>query len=110
MGDYRACLDAISRSHELSSTNPGLSLRLSTRLAKTLCQGLRGGSIDVHSLKKHAKVISELEIIAMQQGAVEPLPECIRVWREWRNTEGRPGGAREARIRLAQIPIARRGL
>ncbi|KAJ7327536.1 hypothetical protein DFH08DRAFT_940827 [Mycena albidolilacea] len=116
MGDYSACLDAISRSWTLSAS-PALALRLATRAAKALAQGVRGGTIGPVALAKHAQPIAQLETIAMQQessAGVNIQPECVRVWREWHAIAAEAGdrnsAAHDARVRLAAIPIARRGV
>lgn len=116
MGDYSACLDAISRSWTLSAS-PALALRLATRAAKALAQGVRGGTIGPVALAKHAQAIVQLETIAMQQessAGVDIQPESVRVWREWHAIAAEAGDrnsvAHDARVRLAAIPIARRGV
>ncbi|KAJ7173293.1 hypothetical protein C8R46DRAFT_945999 [Mycena filopes] len=117
MGDYAASLEAISRSWQLSpGSNATLALRLSTRAAKALAHGVRGGVIKAGFLQHHAQMISQLETVASQQDAPPngPEAESVRVWREWHAiaTEGgdRKSEAQDARVRLAAIPIARRGV
>ncbi|KAJ7041619.1 hypothetical protein C8F04DRAFT_994717 [Mycena alexandri] len=115
MGDYLACLEAISRSWKLSGggANIGtLALRLSTRAAKALAHGIRGGTINAAFLERHAPMIAELETVASQQQ--DSNDESARVWREWRAIATTIGDqkseAHKARVRLATVPIARRGV
>jgi hypothetical protein len=114
MGDYSACVDAISRSWKLS-VSPILALRLATRAAKALTQGVCGGTIGPDALAKHAQVIEQLETVALQQeNAGTGQSESVRVWREWRAIACENGdqksAAHDARVRLAAIAIARRGV
>ncbi|KAJ7662858.1 hypothetical protein B0H17DRAFT_1257681 [Mycena rosella] len=121
MGDYAAALDAIARSWKLSvsTANPKLALRLAIRAAKALVHGVRGDTIGADVIAKHAKVIEQLETVALQQqsnSGSDVEPESARVWREWRAiaAEGgdseRKSAAHEARVRLTDIPIARHGV
>ncbi|KAF8210815.1 hypothetical protein K438DRAFT_1569292, partial [Mycena galopus ATCC 62051] len=115
MGDYSACLDAIARSWKLSP-NPALALRLATRAAKSLAQGVRSGTIAPAALAKHTQVIEQLETVTMQQESTVDASqsESVRVWHEWHaiasETGDRKSEAHSARVRLTKIPIARRGV
>ncbi|KAJ7483585.1 hypothetical protein FB451DRAFT_1028935 [Mycena latifolia] len=115
MGDYAACVDAIVRAWRLSSgsPNPSLALRLATRAAKALAHGVRGGAVVPATLKKYAQEIEQLQTVAQQQpNAADADSESVRVWRECRAIACEAGNpkstAHDGRVRLAQIPIARR--
>ncbi|KAJ6520693.1 hypothetical protein DFH09DRAFT_1426866 [Mycena vulgaris] len=117
MGDYAACLDAVARSWKLATPNPSLALRLATRTAKALAHGVRGGAVGQEMLAKYAQIIEQLENVALQQeirAEVYSEPESVRIWRKWRaiaNEGGdRKSAAHDALARLAEIPIARRGV
>ncbi|KAJ6461174.1 hypothetical protein C8R47DRAFT_116012 [Mycena vitilis] len=109
MGDYAGSLDAIARSWKLSSANTGLTLRLATRAAKALAHGVRGGTITPSALAARAQIIGGLEAVALQQEKTdaESSPESVRVWHEWRAVESENGNAQDARVRLAEMSIAR---
>ncbi|KAJ7750682.1 hypothetical protein DFH07DRAFT_922529 [Mycena maculata] len=117
MGDYAGSMEAIARSWRLSTPNPNLALRLSTRAAKALAHGVRGDSIGAQVLVNYAQVIEQLQTVASQQESVTGEgvePESARVWREWRaiaqEGDDRSSAAHEARVRFAGIPIVRPGV
>lgn len=115
MGNYLGSIEAISRSWKLLSpdSNPNLALKLSTRTAKALSQGVRGGSISTDFLRQHAHVIEQLDAVAKQQpvttSADLAIPDHVRVWKEWRLIDEEPGDRKEmalqARRRLSHLPI-----
>ncbi|KAK7031941.1 hypothetical protein R3P38DRAFT_3265860 [Favolaschia claudopus] len=114
-GDYLACIEAITRSWGLSAQGT-LPLRLATRAAKALAHGVRADTISAAALEKHAQLIEQLENVAKQEEC-NPEAESVRVWREWRaiadeSVSGldRSSATHAARVRLAEIPIARRGI
>lgn len=121
MGDYSGSLEAISRSWKLlsSGSNPNLALKLSTRTAKALSQGVRGGSISTDFLRQHVQVIEQLEVISKQQQTVgnsgdSEIPEHVRVWREWGLIDGEPSDRKEAALqahrRLSRLPVFKKSL
>ncbi|KAF7976940.1 hypothetical protein HWV62_5363 [Athelia sp. TMB] len=112
-GDYAGCVKAISRSWKLLDDNPTLSFKLSTRLAKSLAQGVREGSITLAFITAHAKVISDLEKITQKYPDMTPdtLQDHNRLWGEWSSISvergDRLGAAREALGRLSRLPVFR---
>jgi hypothetical protein len=109
-------VQAIFRSWKILSqgSNPALALKLSTRIAKALIQGVRGGSVTSDILKDNAMIIGQLEVVAQQQpeNASPSIPDHIRVWKEWKQLENEAGDRKEAafqaRSRLSRLPVFRK--
>lgn len=97
VGDYVGCVNAVLRSWALlnnkSDTKPDLLVRLSTRLAKALCHGVRDGSLDENSL---ASTQPDVKLVMQEatscasgwssstsEAAIEALN---RAWNEWNLT------------------------
>lgn len=86
-------------------------MKLSMRLAKSLAQGVREGSVTTSVLDCHAQVIAELESVAQEQPEVgsSTMQEYDRVWKDWQNIKAEPGNRAtaklEARDRLARLPV-----
>ncbi|KAI0366582.1 hypothetical protein BV20DRAFT_971762 [Pilatotrama ljubarskyi] len=88
VGDYSACLQAVLRSWRLlrnsDSPKPDLTVRLSTRLAKTLCHGTRARTIHPDVLYADSNDMTDLREAAVRTNVSGPAgEEHGRVWREW---------------------------
>ncbi|TBU53623.1 hypothetical protein BD310DRAFT_887493 [Dichomitus squalens] len=87
-GDYAGCVDAVLRSWDLlkdkDDAKPDLIRRLSMRLARSLCHGVRAGTITQDVLTKHKE-----DIMLLQEAAAEcPTSaatggEHAHVWEDW---------------------------
>ncbi|KIM72448.1 hypothetical protein PILCRDRAFT_16126 [Piloderma croceum F 1598] len=101
-GDYLGSVQAIFRSWKILSqgSNPTLALKLSTRIAKALIQGVRGGSVTSDVLKDNAMIIDQLEVVAQQRSAStsSSIPDHIRVWKDWKKLENQAGDRKEAAL------------
>lgn len=114
VADYAGCMKAIIRSWELLRTNPNakpdLLVRLSTRLAKAMCNGARSGAISSKLLKEHDEAIRSLEeatidLPSMSSNALASA-ELTRVWKEWKQLELRNSEAfKEALTKFSQLRI-----
>ncbi|KDQ51621.1 hypothetical protein JAAARDRAFT_704064 [Jaapia argillacea MUCL 33604] len=108
VGDYVGCSDAIFRcwNKMTDRSNQSLLLRLSLRLAKSLCHGVCDGSITYPVTDDKDHVITALRAIALAQ--VPPLQEQICAWNDWTTTQDDRidpmAGAKKARMRLADFP------
>ncbi len=88
IGDYAKCVDAVFRSWNLLKDNadakPDLIIRLSTRLAKSLCHGVRAGTIPQEALVKHKEDTMLLqEAAAVRPASAAAGEEHGRVWEDW---------------------------
>ncbi|PIL28785.1 hypothetical protein GSI_08829 [Ganoderma sinense ZZ0214-1] len=88
IGDYAKCADAVMRSWNLlkdkTDAKPDLILRLSTRLAKSLCHGVRAGTVSQDSLVKYKEDIMLLqEAAAKRPASAAAGQEHGRVWEDW---------------------------
>ena len=90
IANYADCVKAILRAWTLlqSDPKPGLLVRLSTRLAKALCNGFRGGMISSKWMQEHGSLIGDLEASATGICSTDvdaaSLSELTHVWREWK--------------------------
>lgn len=105
-------MGAISRSWKILGNNTALATKLSVRLAKSLAQGVREGSITASVLERHAQVIDELEkIVNGQSASVEnaAISEHLRVWEHWAVIKlelgDREQAVLKARERLSRLPM-----
>ncbi len=90
-GDYSGCVAAVLRSWTLlqakPNSTPDLIVRLASRLAKSLCYGVRAGSITTDFVSSRKEDIMLLQ----EEAAGKPLTtvnaasreEFARVWEEW---------------------------
>ncbi|KAI0366581.1 hypothetical protein BV20DRAFT_1124210 [Pilatotrama ljubarskyi] len=91
VADYAGAVDAVLRAwkklREKGDAKPDLVLRLSSRLAKALCLGVRARTISRDAISAR-----EADIRALRDAAVNGLPEgsktaaqeeLLLVWREW---------------------------
>ena len=73
IGDYAKCVDAVIRSWNLlkdkADVKPELIIRLSTRLAKSLCHGVCAGTITADNLAKHKEAVMLLQEAATERPA-----------------------------------------
>ena len=93
-----------------TSENSGLIVRLSSRLAKALCNGVRGGAISSAMLEEHAAAIHELEEAAFNvpstDANADSLIELSRVWQEWKQAgQPNPEASEEALRKFAQLQL-----
>lgn len=117
MGDYAACFEAICRSVKRlpePDANPSLSLRLSTRLAKSLSYGVRSGTISSDVLQQSSGAIQALERKfneALSKSSEVP-GDTVRAWKDWKRVEKEieavSRGRDAAQDRLVCIPIAKK--
>lgn len=117
MGDYAACFEAICRSVKRlpePDANPSLSLRLSTRLAKSLSYGVRSGTISSDVLQQSSGAIQALERKfneALSKSSEVP-GDTVRAWKDWKRVEKEieavSRGRDAAQDRLVRIPIAKK--
>ena len=103
LGDYASCMEAILRSWALEP-GPELSLRLSTRLAKALSQGVQNGSIQPSVIEQNEPAIKELERFSTTDNV-----DAIQAWKIWKNVKKGLGHhsdlVREAKFRFSKLPI-----
>ncbi len=98
LGDYASCMEAILRSWALEP-GPELSLRLSTRLAKALSQGVQNGSIQPSVVEQNEPAIKDLERFSTTDNV-----DAIQAWNIWKNVEERAGHHSDL-VREAEIQI-----
>ncbi|KAJ7780170.1 hypothetical protein DFH07DRAFT_465077 [Mycena maculata] len=116
-GDYLACIMAIDRWWKLCrpadfeenplgpSLDSRLALRLSGRLIKALCHGVRSGVVSQQCIHDLGVTITELQ-------RVVSLAEEVKPSGDWDRIAGEPGdwdeNIAEARARLSALPIFRK--
>ncbi|RDB21926.1 hypothetical protein Hypma_010914 [Hypsizygus marmoreus] len=112
-GEYAECIEAIVRSWERISadSNPGLTPRLSTRLAKALCHGVRNGSISQDFIDSHSDTIIEMQLASLiVDGNAATTTQTP--WEEWKSveseSENREQLTQDASRRLSDLPIFKR--
>ncbi|KAI9060061.1 hypothetical protein FKP32DRAFT_1656899 [Trametes sanguinea] len=91
-GDYAACAKAVIRAWNIlrgqHDAKPNLVVRLSCRLAKALCQGVRARSIGESVLVPDAASIEQLRDAAMETAANDDERRDLRrFWQEWDETK-----------------------
>ncbi|GBE90098.1 hypothetical protein BKA93DRAFT_457437 [Sparassis latifolia] len=107
--NYPECIDAIIRSYKLinSGSNSVLASKLSARLCKALCHGLRSGAISDKFIRERADDISRLETVL--SGSAESDPKSSQVWQLFRAIESESGDRRQtgsdALGRLSCLPV-----
>ncbi|KDR73934.1 hypothetical protein GALMADRAFT_250621 [Galerina marginata CBS 339.88] len=107
LGDYASCMNAVLRSWSLNSENdPSLTLKLSTRLAKTLSQGVQEGSIAPSVIEQNADKIKELEAVSLKESDSS---ENAQTWKLWRNIRAgiqhHEDLSYEGKVRLSKMPM-----
>ncbi|KAJ6507320.1 hypothetical protein C8R47DRAFT_1100924 [Mycena vitilis] len=116
-GDYLSCIMAIDRWWKLCrpadfeenlqspSLDSRLALRLSSRLVKALCHGVRSGVVGQQCTHDLGVTIAELR-------RVGGMGEDINLWSDWDRISREPGdwneNSAEARARLSALPIFRK--
>lgn len=108
--DYAGAFGAALRSWSLlknaNEMNDVLALRLSTRVARTLANGLSYGSFSLEDVGNAAEGVQSLR--ARADGGSEPAHvEAQRVWREWDSVREQAVGIGEEERRQAKIDVAR---
>ncbi|KAI0724335.1 hypothetical protein C8T65DRAFT_733972 [Cerioporus squamosus] len=91
LGDYRGSVDAVCRSWSLlqdrADAKADLVLRLSTRLARALCHGIRAGTITREFLGAHETAIGRLRHASTARSATATTAptndDLKRFWEEW---------------------------
>ncbi|KAL1948087.1 hypothetical protein VTO73DRAFT_12162 [Trametes versicolor] len=86
--DYAACSEAVLRSWKLlrgrEDAKADLTARLSGRLAKSLCHGVRAKTVTLDSLAAHGPDIQQIRDVAVKTTASSSvIEELNRVWSEW---------------------------
>lgn len=86
--DYAACSEAVLRSWKLlrgrEDAKADLTARLSGRLAKSLCHGVRAKTVTLDSLAAHGPDIQQIRDAAVKTTASSSvIEELDRVWSEW---------------------------
>lgn len=81
-------------------------LRLSTRLAKCLTQGARGGTISDEAIINELEVIENLKGLASTSESVGVTKELQSAWNEWDLIRDEAAGDRVERKRSAQLNLA----
>ena len=98
-------MDAILRSAALS-LDPALSIKLSTRLAKTLSHGVRDGSISPSLAREMQSNTNDLEEVSLIDSCPPDNAQAWQVWRSIRATlDNRDKLSYEAKLRLSRLPI-----
>jgi hypothetical protein len=99
-------VDAIFRSWALLSpkSHQNLISKLSMRLPRALCHGIRAGSISSSFIDENRDMIEKIYSSARWRG----------MWKRWRDIDMEPidrnTGSKEARARLARLPNMRKPL
>ncbi|KAF8958545.1 hypothetical protein BDZ97DRAFT_1906448 [Flammula alnicola] len=103
LGDYAGCMNAVLRSWALKPSND-LALKLSTRLAKTLSQGVQDGCINPSVVQQNLLVIKELEATSLTDDS-----DNAQAWKLWKSIrqglEHHGDLSYEAKVRLSKMPI-----
>ena len=91
LGDYRGSVDAVCRSWALLKNNSDvkvdLIVRLSIRLAKALCHGVRAGTISEQDLGVYQDATSQLRDASTGSLATTAKDDLARSWKEWDATQ-----------------------
>lgn len=93
-----------------SAINQPLALRLSSRLAKSLCHGVHAGSISAEQIERHSIAIDQLEALALHSIEGNPqTQDCVHLWKQWRSVEfgDRTMLVADSLSRLSRVPISR---
>lgn len=72
-------MDAISRSWPAKPQDDTFILKLSTRLANTLCHGMQDGIIKRSVFEQHLDAIKGLENVALEENS-----ENATAWKTWK--------------------------
>lgn len=98
-------MDAILRSEALSP-DPLLTIKLSTRLAKTLSHGICDGSISPSEAQEMRVKTNELEVVSLTDSSPSENAQAWQAWRRIRTTlDNRNELSHEAKLRLSRLPI-----
>ncbi|KAI0318122.1 hypothetical protein OF83DRAFT_1117752 [Amylostereum chailletii] len=113
-GDYAGCFSALSRSFTAISANPegkeALALRLSTRLAKTLSNGLTAGSVTIARIEDEREVVEGLKAKMENEGGGKAGDEARKEWKEWGRVKVEIGGIGEKERTQARNEVAKLGV
>ncbi|KAI0315921.1 hypothetical protein OF83DRAFT_1129611 [Amylostereum chailletii] len=86
-GDYAGCFHAILRAFvalaEKSDGKEALALRLSTRMAKALANGVASGCLALASVDERREALDGIRERAGEKGSLDALGECRRAWEDW---------------------------
>lgn len=90
LGDYTGSVEAICRAWSILKDRPDakadLVVRLSTRLARALCHGVRARTIAMPDIGTYADVISQLRDLATGKLARPTIDDVSQSWKEWDTT------------------------
>ncbi|KZV67569.1 hypothetical protein PENSPDRAFT_688005 [Peniophora sp. CONT] len=114
-GDYAAAFDAIIRAwNALSLANDpdqALALRLSTRLVRTLSNGVVSGSLSLSQVNDEGDAIGRLRDLAEasipRSDGNASLSDAGRAWSEWDATREELSGVQDANQQHARNEVAR---
>lgn len=118
LGKYAGCIDAIMRSWKHISTelHDSLLLELSSRLPRSLCQGIRSGTISQGYIYEKRDLFEQMYSVGapIAQKDLSVFSEYEKLWAEWRfidnESTNREAAANEARNNLSLLPILRKPL
>lgn len=103
LGDYASCFESILRSWALGPTD-SMAMKLSTRLAKALSQGVQNGTINPSVIEQNEATIKELEKLASTENS-----DVAQAWSIWKNIKRGLGHhidlVHEAKVRFSKLPI-----
>ena len=106
LGDYQGCFEAICRATNLcSQTDVTFLLRLSTRLAKCLVQGVRNGAVSGEAITGDFEVIDKLKGLASSE-STGVTDELQSAWKQWDLVQEEATGDATERKRSAQLSLA----
>lgn len=114
LANYAECVKAVLRAWTIIKPHlphkADLIVRLSIRLGKALCNGVRGGAISSTTLEEDGPLIHDLEassaMILSQNINPTSLTELAQVWREWKRIERlNPEASVEALRKFSQLQI-----
>ncbi|KAK7681418.1 hypothetical protein QCA50_015510 [Cerrena zonata] len=110
LGEYQQTVQAIMRAEcKASTADTSFLARLSTRLAKTLSHGVRGGNITAEVVDSILPIIDKLRSLP-----IDSSPDFTKSWAIWEYTQGEMQGMKEkesaARRRLAELAPFKKSL
>lgn len=111
-------MDAIFRSWVLLSpeTHATLVLKLSARLPKALCHGVRSGAISSTTVDVKREMIERIYSVVLKKFSEDSTSYAghEKLWEYWRRIDTEPRDrettSKQARARLARLPNMRKSL
>jgi hypothetical protein len=102
--------------HMSEESHNSLLLKLSSRLPKSLCQGIRSGTISQDYIHENRDLFEQMYSAGAQiaQKDLSTFPEYEKLWQEWRcvdnESTNREAAANEARNNRSLLPNLRKPL